>query len=251
MSQQPPAVFNCNTCQRLLVVKICKSDKNGNAGRAFTNCYKKHANDTHCDFFTWVDPTLSPPLSRFPSSSPMSSPTISAPPSAQPMAGPLATQNLLNAPCTAEPTCSKPGKVCCNTTQLHAACAQKMCCQHCVEAGGCQGTKTHMVQNTATLSGKQRAAVSPFDLSSLSSSPPPPATAPASTSTAMDLFADPRYASQMTAAFMQQYADKHALEEQQQAVDAERLTNIEKAKNHIIIYVWPKVPHLLFMPNLY
>ncbi|KAF8238676.1 hypothetical protein L208DRAFT_1241506, partial [Tricholoma matsutake] len=46
--------------------------------------------------------------------------------------------------------------------------------------------------------------------------------------------------SQMTAAFTQQYADKHALEEQQQAVDVEHLTNIEKAKNHVIIYVWPK-----------
>ena len=66
----------------------------------------------------------------------------------------------------------------------------------------------------------------------------------------MDLFADPRYASQMTAAFTQQYADKHALEEQQRVVDVEHLANIEKAKNHVIIYAWPKVPHLLFMPDL-
>ncbi|KAF8227788.1 hypothetical protein L208DRAFT_1294878 [Tricholoma matsutake] len=56
----------------------------------------------------------------------------------------------------------------------------------------------------------------------------------------MDLFADPRYGSQMTTAFTQQYADKHALEEQQRAVDVERLANIEKAKNHVIIYAWPK-----------
>jgi hypothetical protein len=64
------------------------------------------------------------------------------------------------------------------------------------------------------------------------------------------MFADPRYASQMTAAFTQQYADKYVLEEQQRTVDAERLANIEKAKNHVIIYVWPKVCHLMFMLDL-
>jgi hypothetical protein len=101
----------------------------------------------------------------------------------------------------------------------------------------------------ATWAGKQRAAVSPFDLLSPSSLPPPPPTATTSTSTAMDLFADPQYALQMTTALTQQYADKHALEEQQQAVDVEHLTNIEKVKNHIIIYVWPKVPRLSFIAN--
>jgi len=45
----------------------------------------------------------------------------------------------------------------------------------------------------------------------------------------------------MTAAFTQQHADHQAQEEQWQAVDAERLANFEKAKNHVIIYAWPKV----------
>lgn len=49
--------------------KICKTDKNGNAGRAYTNYYKRHSNQTRCHFFAWVDPTLSPPSSRFASSS--------------------------------------------------------------------------------------------------------------------------------------------------------------------------------------
>ncbi|KAF8219139.1 hypothetical protein L208DRAFT_1216358, partial [Tricholoma matsutake] len=31
-----------------------------------------------------------------------------------------------------------------------------------------------------------------------------------------------------------------ALEERQQAVDVECLANVEKAKNHVIIYAWPK-----------
>jgi hypothetical protein len=70
-----------------------------------------------------------------------------------------------------------------------------------------------MAQTTATLAGKQRVAVSPFNLPLPSSSLPPPATTTMHTATAMDLFANPRYALQMTAAFTQQYADKHTLEE--------------------------------------
>ena len=126
---------------------------------------------------------------------------------------------------------------------LHPACTRKMCRQHCLEAGGCQGTKTHIRETTGTLAsdkGEQR-AVSPPTMPSLPSSPPPPLTATASTSTARDIFANPRYASQMTAAFTEQHAVHQALEEKRRAVDAERLTNIEKAKNHIIIYAWPKV----------
>lgn len=55
------------------------------------------------------------------------------------------------------------------------------------------------------------------------------------------MFANPRYVSQMTAAFTKQHAIEQAREEQLGAVDAERLTNLEKAKNHVIIYAWPKV----------
>ena len=236
MNQDPAAPpLTCNTCHQLLPVKICKTNKNGNAGRAFTCCYKKHANNAHCDFFAWVDPTLSPPPSRFASSSPVSSPTLPADSSAQPTVAPPGTQNSTSLSCS---------KVDCTTTmRLHPACTRKMCRQHCLEAGGCQGTKTHIRETTGTLAsdkGEQR-AVSPPTMPSLPSSPPPPLTATASTSTARDIFANPRYASQMTAAFTEQHAVHQALEEKRRAVDAERLTNIEKAKNHIIIYAWPKV----------
>jgi hypothetical protein len=63
----------------------------------------------------------------------------------------------------------------------------------------------------------------------------------ANKSTAVDMFANPRYASQMTPAFTQQHAIEQALEERRRAADEERLANLEKAKNHVIIYAWPKV----------
>jgi hypothetical protein len=63
----------------------------------------------------------------------------------------------------------------------------------------------------------------------------------ASSSTAVDMFADPRHASQMTAAFTKHYAIQQTLEEQRRAADAERIANIEKAKHNVIVYAWPKV----------
>jgi hypothetical protein len=56
------------------------------------------------------------------------------------------------------------------------------------------------------------------------------------------MFADPRYASQMTTAFMKHYALEQSREELQRAADAERLANIDKARHHVVIYAWPKVP---------
>jgi hypothetical protein len=55
------------------------------------------------------------------------------------------------------------------------------------------------------------------------------------------MFTNPKYASQMTAAFTKQHAIEQAREERLRAADAERLANLEKAKNHVIIYAWPKV----------
>ena len=143
MSQVPPPVFACNTCQWLLSVKICKSNKNGNVGRAYTSCCKKHADNAHCNFFAWVDAALSPPSSCFASSSPASSPTLPALPSTQPTAAPPATWN----PSSTLVSCLKVG---CNTMRLHPTCTCQMCHQHCLEAGGCHRIKTHMCETTGT-----------------------------------------------------------------------------------------------------
>ena len=120
-----------------------------------------------------------------------------------------------------------------------------MCRRHCVEAGGCQGAKTHATSTNPTLTsdkGKQAVASSSTITLSPSSSPPPLwDNAISKKSTAVDMFANPRYASQMTAAFTKQHAVEQAQEEQLRAPDTERLANIAKAKNHVIIYAWPKV----------
>ena len=126
----------------------------------------------------------------------------------------------------------------CTTMWLHPSCTGKMCHQHCLEAGGCQGTKTHVCETTvssASDKGKQR-EVSPSTMPFLPSSSSLLLTATASTSTVRDMFANPRYPSQMTATFTEQHAVHQALEEKQRAEDANRLANIEKAKTHVIIY---------------
>jgi hypothetical protein len=243
-----PTSFACSTCHRLLTLKICKSNKNGNAGRSFTACYKKHNNGTICSFFKWADDRLSPPTSRFASSSPPSSPSLSAPPSAQPVTLPLPTQlappSTLNITSSLT-TCTKSGRNRCKSTRLHPECKRRMCRRHCLEAGGCRA-KGHGVSAVPSSmdKGKQR-AISPSDSSQHSrSSSPSLNTATAGALTSTDLFADPRHASQMTAIFTKHYAREQAQEEQRRAADAERIANVEKAKSHVIIYAWQKVQSL-------
>lgn len=244
MSQVSLPVFACDTCQRLLALKICKSNKNGNAGRLFTACYKKHGNGTSCSYFKWADDRLSPPTSRFASSSPLCSPTSSSAPLAQP-ARPALTPQLAPPPILAGTSgttlCAKPGRNSCKSMRLHPDCKHRMCRRHCLEAGGCQakGHTASTVPSFALNKGKQRATSQEFPPSRSSS--PDQHTATAGTSTSTDFFADPRHASQMTAVFTEHYARQQALEERQRAADAERIANTEKVKSHVIIYAWQKV----------
>ena len=127
MSQVSLPVFACDTCQRLLALKICKSNKNGNAGRLFTACYKKHGNGTSCSYFKWADDRLSPPTSRFASSSPLCSPTSSSAPLAQP-ARPALTPQLAPPPILAGTSgttlCAKPGRnLCVSILTANIGCA--------------------------------------------------------------------------------------------------------------------------------
>src|SRR5882762_5242212 len=218
MSQVLPHVFACDTCQRLLALKICKSNKNGNAGRSFTACYKKHGNGTSCSYFKWADDRLSPPTSRFASSSPPCSPTLSAPSSAQPATVSPTSQISPHPTLTSAsgPTsCAKPGRNSCKSMRLHPDCKHRMCRRHCLEAGGCQakGHNASTVPSSALNKGKQRAKS--LEISPSRSSSPDQHTAIAGTSTSTDFFADPRHASQMTAVFTEHYASQRALEEQQ------------------------------------
>jgi hypothetical protein len=235
-------VFSCDTCQHLLALKVCKSNKNGNAGRFFTACYKRHENGTSCSFFKWADDRISPPTSRFASSSPLCSPTSSACPSAQPAPTPqLAPPPTLTG--TSVPmSCAKPGRISCKSMRLHPDCKRRMCRRHCLEAGGCQakGHNASTVPSSLFDKGKQRATSLEFQ-PSRSTSPDQNTITAGTTSTSTDFFADPRHASQMTAVFTEHYARQQALEEQQRAADAERIANIEKLKSHVIIYAWQKV----------
>lgn len=92
----------------------------------------------------------------------------------------------------------------CNMVRLHPSCERQMCRRHCVEAGGCRGAKGHTTSSapgplaTLTDKGKQRATSSSSTPRLGSSSPPPPwdisSNAIANKSTAVDMFANPRYA---------------------------------------------------------
>jgi hypothetical protein len=249
MNKALSPMFSCDTCQRLLSLKICKSNKNGNAEHSFTACYKKHENSTSCSYFKWADDRLSPPTSRFVSSSPPRSPTLSAPPSALPATlvpapylPPTGTQTG-----TSSLTCAKPGRNGCKSMRLHPDCKHRMCRRHCLEAGGCQvkGHNASTVPSSALNKGKQWATSLEFP-PSRPSSPDQHTTATAGASTSTDFFADPRHASQMTAVFTEHHARQQALEEQRRAADAERISNVEKVRSHVIIYAWQKVCHSFF-----
>jgi hypothetical protein len=58
---------------------------------------------------------------------------------------------------------------------------------------------------------------------------------------AVDMFSNPRYSSQMSAAFTQQYARQQELEEQRRATDAARMERQEKARHNVVVYGWAKV----------
>ena len=251
MSQVLPPAFACDTCKRLLTLKICKSNKNGNAGRSFSACYKKHENGTSCSYFKWADDRLSPPTSRFASSSPLCSPTLSAPgpSSAQPATLPPPFQPAPRPTLTrasGSTSCAKPGRNSCKSKRLHPDCKRRMCRRHCLEAGGCQakGHNPSTAPSSALNKGKQRATSLEFPSSHSSS--PNQLTEIAETSTSTNFFADPRHASQMTAVFTEHYARQQTLEEQRRAADAERIANIERVKSHVIIYAWQKVCHSFF-----
>jgi len=134
--------FACSTCHCLLTLKICQSNKNGNAGWSFTACYKKHNNGTNCSFFKWANDRLFPPTSWFaltppPLFSNSVSPSISAachPPSSYPASASSNSQHYIQA----KDMWQNLARNQCKSTWLHPECNAGCACQHCLEAGGCR-----------------------------------------------------------------------------------------------------------------
>jgi hypothetical protein len=239
MEEGTSTIYACKTCHVRLAPKICKSDKNGNRGKAYVSCHAKSRDGTHCSYYYWLaegthrSPPSSPALSMESSLS-CSLPLI-APPSIQPAVTLSSTQII----------CGKRG---CGMGRLHVDCPRKMCRRHCVEAGGCR-VKTHFIT-----AGSMLPSTSGMQERLLSSSPPPsnpgpspsvnriPGPAgPSTIDLTLDFFANPRHASQIAPAFTQQYAREQALEESKRSADAERLANIEKAKHSVMVYGWARV----------
>ncbi|KAF8060188.1 hypothetical protein FPV67DRAFT_1674151 [Lyophyllum atratum] len=222
------STLTCADCGRDDVQKlICNSDTNGNAGRLYASCSNKKSDGTTCSFFRWCSPKATPV------SSPNPSVNTTLPVSA-----------VLNAASSAlsRPGCSKPE---CALIRVAAECRRVMCRGHCIAAGGCSA-KGHVATST-TDNRNTRAIASTSRSPSRSLSPPPPGQAApptlvqtATTSGSRDAFAHPRYASQMPPVFTQQYAQEQVIEEHRRAADAERLANIQRAKDHVIGYGWAK-----------
>ncbi|KAG6913767.1 hypothetical protein DXG01_004445 [Tephrocybe rancida] len=143
--------------------------------------------------------------------------------------------------------------------QLHADCARSRCRKHCIDAGGCSGIKTHYAplahgptppppstELPAQLDkGKACAMGTPPQSPQPRITLPTLPTAASSPSTAHeassgDLFANPRYASQLAPAFTLQNAIEQSLEEKRREADEVWLASIERAKNHVIVYAWSK-----------
>ncbi|KAF8799393.1 hypothetical protein BYT27DRAFT_6862923 [Phlegmacium glaucopus] len=240
MNEPSPTVYACDTCHARLAPKICKSNKNGNAGKVYVSCHTKSRDGTHCSYYSW--------LSEGVGGSPPSSPALSMPSSSPPLSVPPATQptQLAATLSSTQVICAKRG---CGMGRLHFDCPRKMCRRHCVEADGCR-VKSHLATNIVA-STALPSFLSEERLLSLSPSPsnpmnPPPSVnlAIAGSSTTADLgldfFANPHHASQIVPAFTQQYALEQALEESKRAADAKQLANIEKAKHSVIVYGWAR-----------
>jgi hypothetical protein len=118
------------------------------------------------------------------------------------------------------------------------------CVVSTIAAGGCSA-QNHAVSSSVTSATRNEGEDT--QLSPLRSPPPSPhrSTSPPTTSSAkngaLDMFANPRHASQMTAAFTQHYARELELEEQRRAADALRIERHNKAKHNVIVYGWAKV----------
>jgi hypothetical protein len=193
---------------------------------------------------------------------------------------PLAALRAANT--TSIVTCHVDG---CNQTRLHPRCGNAgFCCQHCKAMGGC-GLPTHFVSTTSSVpslpTGTVPAAPSapssaqlpiadmPLASRATSSiailpsthhhqlgSPSRPSTSavPSShqvpsgasvTSTSLDARPDPRYASQMPAIFTSQFAVQQRLEEEKRQNEAERLANIKRTSQEVIVHVWSVVCRIL------
>jgi hypothetical protein len=245
MSLAAQVPLACATCHRLLDVRVCKSNKNGNEGKRFVSCHKRHTNGTSCSYYYWLDRSqgsisLSPSRSSSPSptsgSTQASTSLLPSPPPTLPVPTPARPLTIkLPSRMATEPTrCAKTG---CKSMRLHPDCLRHMCRRHCAEAGGCHA-KGHSAVGPASASGSRRE----IPVSRSPTSPVSPRDSSAITTSAeTDMFADPRYASQMTAAFTKHYALEQSREELRRAADTERLANIDKAKHHVVIYSWPKV----------
>jgi hypothetical protein len=244
MSQAARAPLACGTCHRLLDVKICKSNKNGNRGKHFVSCHKRHADGSSCRYYHWLNPQGSTSPSRSSSESPSgsssSSPSLPLSPPLTLPAGPApvpARRLTITLPSKkAEPRhCAKSG---CKSTRLHPDCLRHMCRRHCAEAGGCHAKGHSAMSGPISTSGNRHEKVPSLRSPT---SPRESSATTTGTSSATDMFADPRYASQMTAAFTKHYALEQGREELRRVADTERLANIDKAKHHVVIYAWPKV----------
>jgi hypothetical protein len=227
MTQPAPLIYACGTCHGLLAVRVCKTNKNGNVGKQYVSCHKKHSLGSYCSYYLWLDGSTGSPPSTPNLSSPTPSPTaastspsapalalaqpparMQSPAPAQPPArtqSPALTQPpapaqpptqvrlvlRLPAPSLAPPTTSSQSASCaktgCKSKRLHPRCVRRMCRRHCMDAGGCQA-KGHEAATAPTSTADER-VISPSPSSSPSLSPPPEPFS-ASSSTTADMFAN-------------------------------------------------------------
>ena len=219
MPASQASTIQCDSCKQLVTVKVCRSNKNGNAGRRYGSCFKKHGDGPPCSFFAWADNktplqvrSLSPADPSDLPSSPSSSSLLTSSPSTvhitrpKPLIIRLPTLPTTSAALASGPVhCKNPG---CKTTRLRAECMCAMCRHHCRIAGGCSA-KNHASSSITSSnpcdSMEHNAAVPSPSRSPPLMMAPLPAPGPSMDDTT-DMFATPQYASQMTAAFTQQYA---------------------------------------------
>lgn len=163
----------------------------------------------------------------------------------------------MQAPVTACRFINNTTKLRCLSSRISPACGRAMCKRHCLNAGGCTGTKGHLQEDALPSVAIARTAVSPATLLSPQRRPDLPRILSTSVlpitpqrrlepstddhNDEGDMTRNPHFISHMPSVFRERYATQQCLREQKRREDEERLISKKRAEETVIGYAFVNV----------